>query len=339
MAVVSVAVVGFGVLTPVAVVAQGVTDRVRLERGSKTGEITAMTPTELTLQQSGGRTERVAVNEIRSVVFDGEPAELTQARLHAKNGGYATALERIEQIDRQKIKREQIRDDVDFYLAFCAGKQALGGQGEITDAGRKLNDFVRSHPQNFHYLEAVELMGDLLMASEKFPAAERQYAELAKAPWPEYKTRADVLLARSLQAQGKHEEAIAKYDAVLAIAADDDSKRTATLGKAVSLAETDRLDEAVRMIEEVVQAADPEQKELQARAYNALGDCYQRAGRTKDALLAYLHVDVLYSTVPEAHAEALAHLAPLWEAVGQDARAREARQTLQDRYSGSRWAR
>jgi TolA-binding protein len=318
--------------------AQSLKDRVRLVRGSEVGEITATTPTELTLAQEGGRTKRVAANEVRSVVFDGEPAELTQARLHAKNGGYVSALERLEQIDRRKIERPIVRDEVDFYLAYSRGQLALGGKGEITDAGRKLNDFVRGHPQSFHYLEAVELMGDLLMASEKFPAAERQYAELAKAPWPEYKTRADVLLARSLQAQDKHDEAIAKFDAVLASGADDESLRAATLGKAVSLADTGRLDDAVRMIEEVIQAADPEQKELQARAYNALGDCYQRGGRTKDALLAYLHVDVLYSTVPEAHAEALAHLAPLWEAVGQDARAREARQTLETRYSGSRWA-
>ena len=37
----------------------------------------------------------------------------------------------------------------------------------------------------------------------------------------------------------------------------------------------------------------------------------------------FLHVDVLYSTVPDAHAEALAHLVPLWKAVGQEERSRE----------------
>lgn len=83
---------------------------------------------------------------------------------------------------------------------------------------------------------------------------------------------------------------------------------------------------------------DPEQKELQARAYNNLGNSYEQAGRTKDALLAYLHVDVLYSTVPDAHAEALSHLATLWDSVGQSNRAREAKQMLTDKYGGSRWA-
>jgi tetratricopeptide (TPR) repeat protein len=280
------------------------------------------------------------VNEIRSVVFDEEPAELSQARLNAKNGGYANAQERLQQIDRDSIKRDLIRDDVEFYQVYVDGKLALTGTGEIAGAGRRLNDFVRSHPQSFHYFDAVELMGDLLMVAGKFPAAEKQYAELSNAPWPEYKTRAGMLLGRSLQAQDKHAEAIAQFDSALAAtgAVDNDATRSATLGKAVSLAETGRLDEAVGMIEEVIQHTDPEQRELQARAYNALGNSYQRAGRTKDALLAYLHVDVLYSTVPEAHAEALAALVPLWEAVGQASRAREARETLQQRYANSRWA-
>jgi tetratricopeptide (TPR) repeat protein len=154
--------------------------------------------------------------------------------------------------------------------------------------------------------------------------------------------RAGVLLGRTLQAQGKHQEAIKEFDAVLAVSDDDDAARSqklsALLSKAISLAETEHLDEAVRLIEQTIQDSDPEQNELQARAYNALGQCYERTGRTKDALLAFLHVDVLYSTVPDAHAEALSHLATLWGAVGQEARAREARQLLNERYAGSKWA-
>jgi TolA-binding protein len=110
------------------------------------------------------------------------------------------------------------------------------------------------------------------------------------------------------------------------------------MGKAVSLAETGGVDEAVGIIEKVIHDADPQEKELHARAYNSLGACYEKAGKTKEALLAFLHVDVLYNTVPEAHAEALSHLATLWKAIGQDERARESRQTLSERYGGSRWA-
>jgi len=318
------------------------TDRVRLAKGSEAGEITETSPVEVTIDKAGSP-KKIAVNEIRSVVLDGEPTELTQARLNVKNGGYVTALDTLKKIDATKIDRGLVREDVEFYLAYCAAKNALAGNGDMIDAGRQLNEFVRAHPKSFHYLEAVETVGDVLVAAEKYPAAQKQYEELAKAPWPDYKMRAAVLLGRTLQAQGKHDEAIRQFDAALANLDDGEAaraqKQAATLAKAVSLAETKKLDDAVRMLEEVIQNTDPEQKELQARAYNALGTCYERADRPKDALLAFLHVDVLYSSVPDAHAEALSHLAKLWKTVGQDDRGREAQQTLQEKYGKTHWAR
>ena len=150
-------------------------------------------------------------------------------------------------------------------------------------------------------------------------------------------------MGRSLQAQNKHAEAIQQFDSALAITDDggadaQNQKLAATLGKAVSLAETAKVEEAVGIIEKVIKNSDPQQKDLQARAYNALGSCYEKGKKDKDALLAFLHVDVLYNTVPDAHAEALAHLVPLWKAVGQEERSREAREQLLQKYASSRWA-
>jgi tetratricopeptide (TPR) repeat protein len=317
-------------------------DRIRTTRGSEAGELTDMTPTEVTIDKGTSGTRKIAVNDIVSITFHDEPTELTQARVNAKNGGYVNASDLLQKIDMSKVDRDFIKQDIEFYQALSGAKLALNGTGEINSAGSRLNEFVRGHRQNFHYWEAVETMGDLLAASEKFDGAQKQYAELAKAPWPDYQMRAAVALGRTLQVEGKHAEAIQQYDTVLAMPEDGDSakgqKLSATLGKAISLAATSHVEDAAKMIEEVIQNADPEQKELQAKAYNALGNCYEKAGKTKDALLAFLHVDVLYSTVPEAHAEALSHLVPLWQAVGQEARAREARQTLQEKYANSKWA-
>jgi tetratricopeptide (TPR) repeat protein len=336
------AVVIFVALCRSGVSAQTTIDRVRTTHGSETGRVTGMTPLEVTVDKASAGIEQVPVNEITTIVFHGEPAELSQARTNARNGSYATALEALKKIDVAAVDRDYVKQDVQFYRALCEAKLALGGTGEITDAGRNLNGFVRKNPDNFHYLEAVEVMGDLLMASERWDAAQKQYAELDKAPWPEYKMRAAVLTGRTLQAKGEHAEAIAEFDKVLAMPGEgkdvESQKLTATLGKAESLSATGKVDEAVTMIEQVILDADPEQMQLHARAYNALGRCYEQAGKTKDALLAYLHVDVLYNTVPEAHAEALSHLVPLWQAIGQGERAREAKQTLEEKYAGSRWA-
>ena len=104
------------------------------------------------------------------------------------------------------------------------------------------------------------------------------------------------------------------------------------------MANTDDLEQGVQLIEEVIRDADPQDNQLHALAYNALGRSYQQAGKSKEALLAFLHVDLLYSTVADAHAEALSYLAPLWDAIGQEGRAREARQKLKENYANSRWA-
>ncbi|HVT28394.1 MAG TPA: tetratricopeptide repeat protein [Lacipirellulaceae bacterium] len=318
------------------------TDRVRLAHGSEAGEITDTTPLAVTVNKGSIGSRTVAVNEIKQVQFEGEPSELSQARAHAGNGAYAKALQLLDKIDASGVQRDLIKQDIEFYKAFCAAKLALSGDGQILDAGRSLNSFVHEHPNNFHYLEAVEVMGDLLMADGRFESAEKQYAELAKAPWPDYKMRADVSVGRTLQAQNKHAEAIQKFDEALALADDSavaqDQKLAATLGKAVSVAETGKVDEAVGTIEKVIRDADPQQKELQARAHVALGKCFEKAGKTKDALWAFLYVDIIYNTVPEVHAEALAHLIPLWKAVGQEERSRETREALQQRYPNSRWA-
>ncbi len=323
-------------------VAAGVADRVRLAHGNENGEVTDTTPLEVTLNKGESNSRTVAVNQIKAILFDGEPAELSQARVNDSNGSFARAAQLLEKIDASQVHRDLIKQDIEFYQAATAARLALGGEGEVMDARRKLNVFVRSYPNNFHYLEATELMGDLLMANGRFENAQKQYAELAKAPWPDYKMRAAVAIGRSLQAQNKQAEAIQQFDSALAMADDgpdaQNQKLAASLGKAVSLAETGKTDEAAGMIEKIIQDADPQQRELQARAYNALGACYERAKRNKDALIAYLHVDVLYNTVPEAHAEALAHLVPLWHALGQDERSRESRELLQQRYAGSRWA-
>lgn len=322
--------------------AQTTVDRVRTSSGTETGRVTEMSPLEVTVDKASAGIQKVPVNEIKTVIFHSEPAELSQARINARNGSYSTALDTLKKIDVSRLDSDYVKQDVQFYRALCEAKLALGGTGEVADAGRALNGFVRANPDSYHYLEAVEVMGDLLMASGKWDSAQKQYAELDKAPWPDYQIRAAVLIGRTLQGKGQHAEAIAAFDKALAMPGEgadvDSQKLTATLGKAESLAATGKVDAAVGMIEQVIQDADPEAMQLHARAYNALGSCYEQAGRTKDALLAYLHVDVLYNTVPEAHAEALSHLVPLWQAIGQGERSREAKQTLEEKYAGSHWA-
>jgi tetratricopeptide (TPR) repeat protein len=110
------------------------------------------------------------------------------------------------------------------------------------------------------------------------------------------------------------------------------------VGKARCQIANKQYEEAIKTVDSVITKSDPEQVELNARAYNALGTALKDSGRIKEALLAFLHVDVLYFTVPETHAEALANLADLWQKVHKPERADRARRILEERYKNSPWA-
>lgn len=319
------------------------TDRVRTNSGSQSGEVTKTSPLGVVITR-GGRETPVSVADIRSIQFGGEPSELTQARVHALSGAYEKALSKLNEVSLAGVRRSEIKQDVAYYKAYCAAKRALMGEGSMSDAGSQLNSFLNENRQSYHFLEATELIGDMLAALGNHDAAIKKYELLARSKIPAFKVRSAVLIGRALQAEGKHDEAIARFSQAEAMAdgsesaADKTQLLAAQLGRAVSLGAAGKADEGAELVRSVIAEADPEEKDLHADAYNALGSCYLAAGQTKEALFAYLHVDLLYDAQPAAHAEALYHLGGLWDTIGQTSKAREARQALKERYAASQWA-
>ena len=94
-----------------------------------------------------------------------------------------------------------------------------------------------------------------------------------------------MLIGRALEVQGQYDKAIEKYDEALGISAEgkeaDSQRFAAELGKASALAAGGKIDEAVKLINEVIAKADPENQEIYARAYVTLGNCYKAAGKPK----------------------------------------------------------
>jgi tetratricopeptide (TPR) repeat protein len=317
-------------------------DKVRLLQGGQSnGRLTSITPDELVLE-SGSTKKTFPVNEVDLVQFDSEPSELTQARVAVHAGRYDDATALLGKIDASDTKRPEIAGDVEYYKALAAARTALAGAGSKADAGRQLLNFEGAHKTSYHYYEACETLGDLLAALNKFDKAESFYAKLSGAPWPDYKLRAGVLVGRSAVSQQQFERAIGQFDEVLASETSskeaDRQKLSAALGKASALAGAGKTDEAIKSVEEIIAKADAENQELHARAYTILGNCYKAANKKKEALLAFLHVDLLYPRFAEQHAEALSNLSTLWAEVDKPERATQARNTLKEKYPDSAWA-
>ena len=318
-------------------------DQVFGERGTPTtGTITEVTPTTVTVQV-GTTSRSFPVNEVQRINLDGEPAELRRAREAMQQGRYEDVRAELAKIVVADIRRELVKQDVEYYKGLVEARLALTTGGDKAAAHDALYNFVRTNPQSYHFYEAAEVLGDLAVAVGKYEDAARYYAALAKAPWPEYKLRASLLEARPLSLAGQWQPAQQRYDTVLSASLDTPAARRmklmATIGRARAVAELGNPQEGVAALQEIIAKQDPSDIELFSRAYNALGACYLKGNQPKEALLAYLHVDVLFFAIAEEHAEALLHLSQLWSEMNKSDRAVQARTLLQSRYAGTLWAR
>lgn len=319
-------------------------DAVKTAAKTFSGKVTKVTKLEVTVEKQGVP-DGIPVNAITTVLYDDEPTTVKTARTAVLNGRYKEALDMLGKVDLKEVDRVEVKQDVAFYKALCAARLALGGSGDVRKAGGQMYNFRKNNPDSYHYLDACEVLGDLFVAVKEYAQAQAAYSEIGKAPWPDYKMRSGVAEGRALLAQGKTAEAVEKFNSVLGGEFTDTQgelaefqRMAAKLGLARCLAKEKKYDEAIKQVTDIIAKADPEEVELHARAYNTLGTALKAAGRTKEALLAFLHVDVLYFAVPDAHAEALANLAELWNAAHKPERASAAQRTLQERYRNSPWA-
>jgi tetratricopeptide (TPR) repeat protein len=297
--------------------------------------VTGITATEVTIDENS-ISKTIPVNEVELIAFDGEPPALTHVRSEAAAGKFDAAMASLENLDPADSKRLELRQEIEFYKAYVPAQLALLGDGKINEAASAMFAFAKSHATSWHYYDSCQVVGDLAVAVKNYQVAQTYYGNLGKAPWPDFKMRANVALANALVAQGKTAEALPLFEAVLSNDAKGDladrQKLAATLGKARCLAGQQKLDEAVKMVRDVIASSSPEDVAINAQAYNALGGIYRKSHKTDDALLAFLHVELLYSSVPKERIEALENLVALWTDKQRPDRAAEAERILKDQY-------
>lgn len=179
-------------------------------------------------------------------------------------------------------------------------------------------------------------MARLQLNAGDFTGAASTIAALARIP--KFGDRAAVLRTKLLAKQGKNAEAIAELDRLIAAyPKTSEQRRAAVLAKAENLAALKKYKEAETLVREAIAASPAEDAAAQATAYNTLGDCYRAANRPKDALIAYLHTDLLYAKNKEEHPRALYYIQSLFRQLKQDGRTDEFAQRLKREYPRSPW--
>lgn len=297
--------------------------------------ITVNTPTG---QQS------IAVTDIQSIVLEGEPTDMREARVAGQSGDYEKAVDKLSGIKPDDAPRAEVRDELAWLGAFFKAKAVLSdvpGNVGAQKAGGELIKYLKDSPNSMHYYQANETIGDLLASIGSTKVADSFYEKLAQAPLPELVIRAKLLHGRMTLAAKNYDEAMKAFDAVLASPGKgklgEQQTTEAKIGRTYSLAGSGKFPEAIDTLQKIIAGADDGDTELLARAYNALGFCYHTQKDTKQAIWAYLHVHLMYDKVPDADAEALSNLATLWTESRHPDRAVEAKNDLARLYPNSRW--
>jgi tetratricopeptide (TPR) repeat protein len=271
-------------------------DRIYGHRGTPVvGTISAMSPDEVKVESAAGARTLDAA-DIKYIVFQDEPNALTSGRTAVLQKNYGQAVADFKKVDITG-QRAVVKQDLDFYNALALAKLAMGEGGDKAAAETAMMNFAKSGSGNFHFYESAEILGELSMSSGKYEAASRYFGVIVNkaAKQPDLQLRARLLDGKALEGQKKYDEAIARYKEVAdAGNASADAKTMAEVGTASCMAATGKAAEAIKILEGVIEKNDPQDGRLFATTYVALGNAFQKADKPKDALMAYLHVDMLY---------------------------------------------
>ncbi len=309
------------------------------------GTLVSVSPDAIDIEVSGG-IKKVSIVNLEDLAIDGEPDTLRGARRLLGRRDIAGAMEELTKIDADDLRGfdPRVREDYDF-VWIAANAQAVDDKG-VADWEKELVQFLQKNSRSHRFYEGYELLGDLRARLGRFPEAAEAYRKLDAGP-PAMRIRAASATAGLLMQQGKFAEAIRDFQAAEKIetsatdVASDRQKQEAALGRARCLAQSGKAAEGIAVADHVIRVAQPQDKDLLAMAYTALGTCQKAAGgkeKEQDAIISFLTVDLVYNGVPTAHAEALFHLVALWNATNQLERGREATQLLVTSYPQSPWA-
>jgi tetratricopeptide (TPR) repeat protein len=306
------------------------------------GKVTAVSKDKVSFETSKGEKSDIPTNEVEEIIWDGEPAALKSARNNEAAGKLTSAADGLAKAATDnKSDRPEIKLDIEYFTNRVAARQALTDPAKIPDALKRLTDFQTKNGDNRHFYDVVGLLVDLNLTAKDAAAARSAAETLAKAAGNDQKMAAKIALGRVSLLENKIPDAEKAFDEVASSAAtgpaEESRKLQAKLGKAYCLQLQSKFDDAIKLLDEVIAQASPEDSRVQSEAYVRQGDCYQAAGKSKDALIAYLHVDVLFSTEKAFHPEALYHLSRLWTAIQQPDRANEAADKLAAEYPNSPW--
>lgn len=318
-------------------------DQIKLlsENRTVSGNITNITKDVITVNR-GGMESLYKVGDIDSISYESEPVQLKAALKALAEGQNETARAGLQTIP-DDVSRKEILVERDFLIAQANMRIAFQrGDVSLVQAIAGLEKFNKTHPSSYRHYEAVQMLGELYLETNKPREANTAFTELTKvADAPNIQARGSLGRGRLLLTRGKQGVAEAEnmYKSVQKLLDNGEIKVDAkgiqmnvTLGLARCAALNGKFDEAEKRAQSVIDQVSPEDVYINALAYNTLGESLAAGDKKKDAIVAYLHTHLLYNADPVLHMEAMTKLIPLLRDAGSGARADELAAELESRY-------
>lgn len=306
------------------------------------GQIVSTSAFKVTVDDKGS-TKEVPSSEINKITYAGEPRALGRAREHLENQRFDDCLETLKKI-QDPAGSKYISQEMQYLEASASGQKALRGDPALTTqaAEQVVGKFVKSNNDSYRLVPAVDLYAQLLMANGKMQQAQKEFNKLTKSQWPSYERRGHFYEGETLILQDNLAGAAKSYQALANSAGTTTEDRQYKLLADCQLAKIaalqGKVDDAVSTLQRIIQNENSDNTQLFACAYNALGTCYLSSGDVKKACRSFLHTELLFSTEPDAHAEALYNLTRIWPQLKETERANRARELLVSRYRNTIWA-
>jgi hypothetical protein len=260
-----------------------------------------------------------AITKYREALTNLDPAKAAEAH-----------QEQLRKLDAALAER--VRRHFQYKVAYLFDQKARleGTAAARAAAAAQLKEFKAAHPDCWQLPAALEALARLQVELKAYDEAEQTLKALADAPVSQTtRLEAELLSARvSLQA-GKPKEAIPRLEALITrhqLAENHPQALRARLAQAECLSATGDLPGAKGRLEKVVDLT--QDRDLKAAAYNTLGVCHLRGNQLKDALWAFLWVEVEYNQNKDEHARALYYLVQVFSRLDRPARAEACLQAL-----------